>query len=150
MKASVFIKVALIDQMQQIADLGLWYHLAKLLPSGFDVLARVCNESTQDFYHNHLPKYHHFPTSKDFFSELVGANSDKMFIWLMSEEKSAERHLQIIERDKAVTSHYPPTQMFIHVPQWFDDFKVACQTVLAKVEAGELDDIEIFPELNEQ
>lgn len=41
MKASEFIKVALLDQMQQIADLGLWFHLAKLLPSGVELIGIV-------------------------------------------------------------------------------------------------------------
>lgn len=48
MKASVFIKVALIDQMQQIADFGLWYHLAKLIPPGVEVLARVVYRFSPD------------------------------------------------------------------------------------------------------
>lgn len=166
MNASTFIKVALIDQMQQIADLGLWFHLAKLLPSGVEVLARVtyCGEhwwkeayhvgpggalfmAVQKFYQNTLPEYRHFPNSKEFYSKMV-VNSSVMFIWLTNEDSEAERHLQIIERDAhVVTSHYPPPQIFIHVPQWFADFKAACKIVLDGIEKGEFQDVEIFPTL---
>ncbi len=164
MNASTFIKVALLDQMQQIADLGLWYHVAKLLPSGFEVLARVtyCGEqwwkdewrvgeefalslAVQKFYRNTLPEYHHYPTSKDFYSAGPIANSTKMFVWLTSEDGDADKHLELIARDESVvSSHYPPPQVFIHVPQWFDDFKAACKIVLDEIESGELQDIQIF------
>ena len=148
MKASVFIKVALIDQMQQIADLGLWYNLAKLIPSGVELLARVAYLSNDDgivflpfriedvvkrFYTEYLPQYPVFPDSKGFFSR-------NPQIWLTSADFDKEKHLQAIQYGIRVT-HY------IHVPQWFDDFKTACGAVLDKIESGELEYIEVFKTL---
>lgn len=161
MKASVFIKTALIDQMQQIADLGLWFHLAKLIPSGVDVLARVWYNGKsafmQDgliflpesierfiarFYSDVFPgNYHQFPTSTNFFSVAGG-------VWLTSEPEYAEKHLQFVPC-RVVTSVPLPQEIYIHVPQWFDDFKTACRMVLDEIAAGNLEDIEVLKMLEE-
>lgn len=146
MKASVFIKTALIDQMQQIADLGLWFHLAKLIPSGVEVLARVTyagppfmyggnvflpekiENVVARFYADHAPEYSFkYTTSKEFFS--INPTT-----FLTSDEQDAEQHLQVIGTGESV----------IYVPQWFEDFKCWCGLVLGKIEAGELEDIEVL------
>lgn len=148
MKASVFIKTALIDQMQQIADLGLWFHLAKLIPSGVEVLARVWYLNDDDgmvflpdriedfvkrFYKEVIPgEYSIFPQDSAFFSRYPR-------IYLTSAPEYAEKHRQSFG---VVKTH-------IHVPQWFDDFKSACQIVLDEIAAGNLEDIEVLKMLEE-
>mgnify|MGYP005609492749 CR=1 FL=1 len=146
MKATTFIKIALIDQMQQIADLGLWYHLAKLLPSGVEVLARVryagppymydgnvflpekIENVVGEFYKEFAPEYAgKHPTSKEFFS--INPNA-----WLVSDQQGAENHLGTTVDGKPV----------IYVPQWFEDFKGWCGVVISKIEAGDLEDIEVL------
>lgn len=146
MKASIFIKTSLVDQMQQIADLGLWFHLAKLIPSGVEVLARVryagppfmydgnvflpetIERVVGEFYKEFAPRYNGlYPTSKDFFS--VRPNC-----FLTSDPSDAEKH---ISRDEN-------GMVFIHVPQWFYDFKSWCEIILEKIEAGNLEDIEVL------
>lgn len=146
MKASQFIEVALIDQMQQIADLGLWYHIAKLIPSGMELLARVVYMGPDDgmvfgplrledivdkFYKEYLPQYPIMPKSKKFFSIYSQ-------IWLTSDERHKGLNLQEAVESGALTKYY------LHVPQWFEDFKTACQTVLGKIASGELQDIEVL------
>jgi hypothetical protein len=146
MKASTFIKTALIDQIQQIADLGLWYHISKLLPSGVEVLARVryagppymydgnvflpekIENVVGEFYKEFAPEYAgKYSTSKEFFSTNPNA-------WLVSDQQGAENHLGTTVDGKPV----------IYVPQWFEDFKGWCGVVISKIEAGELDDIEVL------
>lgn len=157
MKASIFIKTALIDQMQQIADLGLWYHISKLLPSGVEVLARVryagkdvfldavnmpfsvpssgvidnqekSLQLVRKFYKEFAQEYAgKYPTSMEFFS--INPNA-----WLVSDQQGAENHLGTTVDGKPV----------IYVPQWFEDFKGWCGVVISKIEAGELEDIEVL------
>ncbi len=145
MKASTFIKTALIDQMQQIADLGLWFHLAKLMPSGIEVLARVryagppymyegnvflpetIERVVGEFYKEFFQGYPQNAVSKEFFS----VNPK---VWLVSDQQGAENHLGKTTTGEGV----------IYVPQWFEDFKIACEKVLTMIEAGELEDIEVL------
>lgn len=150
MKASVFIRTALIDQMQQIADLGLWFHLAKLIPSGVEVLARVRYAGTQihddgyitlpntidrmvgEFYKEFAPIYaSNYPKSKDFFCI-------HPTVLLTSDPSDAEKHLTKNEKG----------QVFIHVPQWFETFKVFCEVILFRIEGNvtgfNLEDIEVL------
>lgn len=145
MKATTFIKTALIDQMQQIAGLGLWFHLAKLIPSGVEVLARVTQQhllsadgvfpwpdslstAVARFYSDYAPDYAgKYTTSKEFFS----INPK---VVLVSDQQGAEHHL----------GHTITGEGVIYVPQWFEDFKGWCEIVLAKIEAGELEDIEVL------
>lgn len=149
MKASTFIKVALIEQMQQIADLGLWFHLSRLIPSGVELLARVKYEGApynydgmvflpetiermvSVFYGENFPKgYVKFPTQKEFFSIYPQ-------IWLTSDVSHAKMHLT---ENKG---------FFIHVPTWFADFKAACEIVLSEIENGTIKDIEVLKMLDE-
>lgn len=146
MKATTFIRTALIDQMQQIAGLGLWFHLAKLIPSGVEVLARVryagppfmyggnvflpetIERIVGEFYKEFAPDYAgKYTTSKEFFSI-----NPKVF--LVSDQQGAEYHLKNVPTGEGV----------IYVPQWFEDFKGWCETILSKIEAGELEDIEVL------
>lgn len=136
MKATTFIKTALIHQMQQIADLGLWYHISKLLPSGVEVLARVRHNDPLDniervvdaFYKEYAPEYAgNYPTSKEFFAPNPNT-------WLVSDQQGADNHLCKAVDGKPV----------IYVPQWFYDFKGWCEVVVSKIEAGELEDIEVL------
>ena len=147
MKASVFIQTALIDQMQQIADLGLWFHLAKLIPSGVEVLARVNYAAEWDalsgafsptsslvpkLYSELFPgSYKKYPTSKDFYSDTC--------IWMAYGE--SERHKYLI---LPITDPQDSSEAFIFVHQWFEDFKAACRQVLEKIESGKLQDIEVL------
>jgi len=167
MNASTFIKVALLEQMQQIADLGLWFHLAKLLPSGVEVLARVSffsrinwnpglyqimpiPESVRLFYAETMPEYHHYPTSKDFYSQF-DIFVETPFVWLLSDDDDRGLHLTVIEPSAEVVSTLPQRrQVYIHVPQWFADFKASCKSVLDKIESGELKDIEVFPQKDDE
>lgn len=149
MKASTFIKVALIDQMQQIADLGLWFHVSRLIPPGVELLARVfyagppfnydgnvflpetIERMVKVFYEQNFPDgYEKYPDSSGFFNIYPK-------IWLTSDAEDAGRHNTSDIRGN----------VFIHVPQWFEDFKAACQTVLDKIESGELEDIEVLKTL---
>lgn len=146
MKASEFIKVALIDQMQQIADLGLWFHVSRMLPAGVELLARVnylgeddgmafgpfrMEDWVKKFYAEVFPgKYSAYPDSASFFSKYPK-------IWLTSKSEEQEAHLTTTETGKT----------FVHVPAWFEDFKSACRIVLYKIEAGELEDIEVLKTL---
>lgn len=146
MNASTFIKVALIDQMQQIADLGLWFHLSRLMPAGVDVLGRVYFAGAPFMYDGNIflplreedvwektyktlfPKgYEFYPTRQRFFS--IYPN-----MFLTSAENEA--HLHLTKDEKGV--------MFIHVPTWFSDFKAACTMVLAEIECGTIEDIEVL------
>jgi hypothetical protein len=145
MKASIFIKVALIDQMQQIADLGLWFHLAKLIPSGVEVLAMVSQQKSLSedgefawpdsissavsrFYSEFAPEYSgKYSASKEFFSVNPKA-------WLVSDQQGADHHLK----------NTPTGEGVIYVPQWFEDFKGWCTLVLNRIESGELKDIEVL------
>ena len=145
MKASIFIRAALIDQMQQIADLSLWYHVSRLLPSGVEVLARVSQQGVLSksmdfawpdslssavarFYEEFAPEYAgKYPTSKEFFSVKPNA-------WLVSDQRGADNHLGTTVDGKPV----------IYVPQWFEDFKAWCEVVISKIEVGELEDIEVL------
>jgi len=146
MKASVFIKTALIDQMQQIADLGLWFHLAKLIPPSVELLARVANpekrfvddgliflptrieDIVNDFYKAYFPAQYAtdgYPTGTGFFTMHPK-------IWLCDADEN--QHFQKDEIGR----------VFIHVPTWFADFKAACQTVLNEIEIGKIKDIEVL------
>lgn len=150
MKASTFIKTALITQMQQIADLGLWFHLAKLIPSGVEVLARVrlpIDTSkgygtgdryilpsavpgfiVDDFYAEYAPEYSgKYSISKEFFSL-------NQKTWLVSDQQGAEYHLK----------NAPTGESVIYVPQWWEDFKGWCDVILSKIESGDLEDIEVL------
>ena len=149
MKASVFIKVALIDQMQQIADLGLWFHVAKLIPPGVELLARVfyagppfnCDGNVflpetiermvKVFYDQNFPDgYDKYPEGSDFFSIYPQ-------IWLTSDAKDAGKHNTSDIRGNVL----------IHVPQWFDDFKNACGIVLYEIEKGRIHDIDVLRQI---
>lgn len=147
MKASTFIKVALIDQMQQIADLGLWFHLSRLLPSGVELLGAVAygmdieeTQANDSEYFSRLAKhiygdffpiaYPFYPNKKEFFSV-----SPTLF--LTSNE--SEAYLHLTEDEKGFK--------YVHVPAWFQDFKAACQFVLKEIEAGKIEDIEVLKTL---
>ena len=160
MKASVFIQTALIDQMQQIADLGLWFHLAKLIPSGVDMLTRVTERNENggrtwgehnpmglaltdpvpvwEFYKKFFPPGYHersvYSSGSNFFA--VSPNGR----WLTSAPEDAGKHLQPIGEKE----EWRVQSCYVHVPQWFEDFKTACRQVLAKIESGELQDIEVL------
>jgi len=165
MKASEFIKVALIDQMQQIADLGLWFHLAKLIPQGVELLARVkyLNDSdgylltehnpestsitdhfqTSDFYEEYFPKGYyeigvHF-ASNNFFSGM------KTRHWLTSMPEDAISHLQPYG-EKVQWGAQP---YYLHVPQWFEDFKTAAKDIYVMIMMGQLKDIEVLKTIDE-
>lgn len=164
MKASTFIKVALIDQMQQIADLGLWFHLAKLIPSGAELLARVTernenggrlwyegnaeglsipdNVPTWDFYKKYFPAGYYerdiYMAGSSFFSVVPK-------LWLTSDPSDADKHLQPIGEKKK----WRVQPCFIHVPQWFEDFKNACGIVLLEIEGGKIEDIEVLKMLEQ-
>lgn len=146
MKASIFIKTALVDQMQVIADAGLWFHLAKLIPSGVEVLARAwvagnwpnydghiflpdtVSTVTKRFYAEFLPEYvGKYPETASFYS------SPNVTRALCDGDEYRDRHLQEVD---GVT--------IIHVPLWFADFKTVCAIILAKIESGELGDIDVF------
>ena len=155
MKASIFIKVALIDQMQQIADLGLWFHLAKLIPSGVELLERVwcagvsfnydghiflpetIERMVSQFYAQHFPDGYEkgYPTGTGFFNIYPK-------IWLTSEPSGADKHLQPVGEKK----EWQAQPYCIHVPQWFEDFKNAAGNILAEIESGKLEDIEVLRE----
>lgn len=151
MKASVFIKTALIDQMQQIADLGLWFHLAKLIPSGVELLARVryagpphmyegniflpltIEKVVEGFYREYAPEYvGKYSHSKEFFSV-------NPTCYLVSDQQGAENHLNYSQDGKFV----------VYVPQWFEDFKSWCEIILEKIEAGEIENIEVLKVVEE-
>lgn len=166
MKASTFIKVALLDQMQQIADLGLWFHVAKLLPSGVEVLARVAerNENsgflwseknpenlaipdyivsiTAEFYGKFFP-----PEYRDRAIQHGGAGMFSAIprIWLVSDTEGAEKHLRLIGEKE----HMVQQPCYLHVPTWFADFKKACQIVLDEIESGKIQDIEVLKTIDE-
>jgi len=170
MKASIFIKTALIDQMQIIADAGLWFHLAKLIPSGVEVLARVRYASKHVYgevesnnsagyvgiYSNGVIEYplyvsdyvnklyeELFPIK---YRELGAASVSKEFfsvkplVWLTSSDGGEKTHLQVIGEPEPMRAQ----SFYIHVPIWFEDFKTACKAVLAKIESGEVSDIDVF------
>lgn len=149
MNASTFIKVALLEQMQQIADLGLWYHLSRLIPPGVELLGRVNFAGAPFMYDGNifLPEtiervvektyrdlfpadYKFYPTGKEFFNIYPQ-------ILLTSHESEAHLHLTTDEAG----------MKFVHVPQWFADFKAACKIVLDETESGELEDIEVLKTL---
>jgi len=151
MKSSVFIKVALIDQMQQIADLGLWFHLSRLIPSGVEVLARVANPGNRmvdegeiflptriedivaDTYKAYFPgKYalEGYPTETGFFSI-------RPMVFLCDADKDMH-----FEKDET-------GRVFIHVPTWFSNFTNACYLVLIDIEAGKIKDIEVLKTIDE-
>lgn len=88
--------------------------------------------AVQKFYVSTLPEYHHYPVKKEFYSEM---SDEQIFVWLTSEDADAEKHLQIIEKESS------PMQIYIHVPQWFSDFKAACKMVLDEIESGNIEDI---------
>lgn len=146
MKASVFIKIALLEQMQQIADLGLWFHLSRLIPSGVELLGRVRFEGAPFMYEGNVflpgtiervvkkvyfslfpPEYKFYPEGKDFFSVYPQ-------VFLTSHEDEAHRHLTVDENGVK----------YVHVPQWFSDFKAACKIVLDEIERGAIKDIEVL------
>lgn len=150
MKASEFIKVALIDQMQQIADFGLWFHLSRLIPPGVELLARVANpgrrmvdegfiylpdrieDMVADTYKAYFPgKYalEGYPTETGFFSIHPK-------IWLCHDDES--QHFQKDEIGR----------VFIHVPAWFSNFKNACYLILDEIESGKIKDIEVLKTLD--
>lgn len=150
MKASVFIKTAMIDQMQQIADLGLWFHLSRLLPSGVELLARVryagapynydgnvflpetLERMVKLFYKEFFPeKYTFSPTQKEFFN---------IYPQLFLTSNESEAHLHLTQDEKEIK--------YIHVPAWFADFKIACQIVLGEIKAGRIEDIEVLKTLD--
>lgn len=150
MNASTFIKVALLDQMQQIADLGLWFHLSRLLPSGVEVLGRVrfagppfmydgciflpetIERVIEKTYHALFPNYQFYPSEKDFFNIHPQ-------LFLTSNESEASLHLTTDEKG----------MKFIHVPTWFADFKAACRIVLDDIEGGAIQDIEVLKTIDE-
>lgn len=145
MKASTFIKVALVDQMQQIADLGLWFHVAKLIPAGVEALGVVVYGMGDDFEEEYLGRLarsiygdffpleyvsNGYPTGKGFFST-------QPKIWLCHEDE---------------TSHFKKDEegrVFIHVPTWFADFKNACNQVLKEIENGKIEDVEVLKTLEQ-
>ena len=160
MKASVFIKVALVDQMQQIADLGLWFHLSRLIPPGVEVLARVWYKNEDygvvflpdriedlvgEFYKEVMPGgYCVYPDGQSFFNVFPK-------VWLTHLPEMAEFHLKEIPysvpkpvNELAGAPYCSPKYFYVHIPQWFADFKSACKIVLDKIEAGELQDIEVL------
>jgi len=149
MKASEFIKCALIDQMQQIADLGLWFHLSRLIPSGVEVLARVANpgngmvdeghiflptrieDIVADTYKAYFPgKYalEGYPTETGFFSIHPK-------VWLCDADEDMH-----FEKDEI-------GRISIHVPTWFSDFKNAAYSVIYDINTGKLKDIEVLKTL---
>lgn len=146
MKASQFIKVALMDQMQQIANLELWFHVAKLLPAGIETLARVrysgypniengsvflplkIEDVVTRFYDEFAPEYSgKYPISHSFFSGRVTC-------FLTSSPEDAEKHLTLTKNEKPI----------VYVPKWLDDFKQWCNAVLGMIEREEIEDIEVF------
>lgn len=146
MNASTFIKVALLDQMQQIADLGLWYHLSRLIPSGVEVLGRVRMAGPPFMYEGNVflpetiecvvektyyalfpPGYNFWPTQKEFFNIYPQ-------IFLTSSDEEAGNHLKIDENGIK----------YVHVPTWFADFKKAATVILDEIESGAIEDIEVL------
>lgn len=146
MKASTFIKVAILAQMQEIANLGLWFHLGKLIPSAVELLAHVTqqNRVSNDgeffpwpdsistavarFYDEYAPEYSgKYTTSKEFFL----ANPT---IFLASDEEDLKHHLCQIDTGEWV----------VYVPQLFEDLKAWCLVVLSKIEGGEINDMVVL------
>jgi len=146
MKASTFIKVALLEQMQQIADLGLWFHLSRLIPSGVELLGRVRMAGPHFMYEGSVflpetiervvkktyyalfpPGYSFCPTQKEFFNIYPQ-------IFLTSSDEEAHRHLTVDEKGIK----------YVHVPTWFADFKKAATVVLEEIESGAIEDIEVL------
>lgn len=151
MKASTFINVALLEQMQQIADLGLWFHLSRLIPSGVELLGRVNFAGAPFMYDGNIflpetidrvvektyndlfpPDYKFYPNGKGFFNIYPQ-------IFLTSNENEAHRHLTVDEIGIK----------YVHVPQWFADFKIACKIVLEEIESGDVEDIEVLKTVEE-
>ena len=159
MNASTFIKVALIDQMQQIADLGLWYHVAKLIPSGVELLARVVERNENDGFtwgernHENLAISDYVPIGTfcekyfppDYYKHSACHGAVSFFSvsgrrWLTSDPDHAEKHL----------TEDADGFRFIHVPTWFADFKAACETVLKEIDSGKIKDIEVLKMVKQQ
>lgn len=139
MKASVFIKVALIDQMQLIADLGLWYHMATLISKGVNTLSRIAVPELEpdalslvqtsfersEWVKRAFPQYEKLPQ--------VGAawqSGDKPEFWYLSDPQDADKN----------TTTASDGGYFIHIPTWFEQYKQVCQTVLDKITSGEIED----------
>lgn len=150
MKASDFIKVALIDQMQQIADLGLWFHLSRLIPPGVELLGIVVygmdggDYSDQDYlnrlaraiYGDFFPEvYNFYPTNKTFYSP-----SPDLF--LTSDDGELNNH-EFTPRPRIDENG----NKIIYVPQWFEDFKYACKAVLIEIQNGKIEDVEVLKTL---
>lgn len=139
MKASIFIKAALIDQMQIIADAGLWFHLAKLIPPGVEVLAKAkygqkkienIPHLIDRFYRDVAPEYlFKVPTGSKFIC-------DKAEKALCDGEEYLDFHLKEIDG-----------VAFVHVPTWFNDFKGWCENVLVVINENDLLDIDVFPDV---
>lgn len=128
MKASQFIQVAMIDQMQQIADLGLWYHLVTLLGKGANTLLHVVGNNVLIHWGLFGNKYNKFPGPG-----IRWEYAEKPEFLFCSDPDDATLNATFSE-----TGSY-----YIHVPTFFEDFKTACKEVLRRIDAGEIEDIEI-------
>lgn len=147
MKASVFIKVALMDQMRQIADLGLWFHVYHLLGKGVKTLGDVAvlrDPDKAEYIRSVLldGKYAWLPSAES--GSFVSGPTPQ--VWLYSEPEDAEKNATFDEQGI----------YGIHVPTLFSDFLFAAQKVLDMIESGEITDIDALPpkekvhEANEQ
>lgn len=125
--------------MQQIADLGLWYHMATLISKGINTLSRIAvpelepdafslvqtSVERSKWVKSAFPQYEKLPQ--------VGSSwksGDSPEFWYLSDPQDASKN--------ATTSN--DGGYFIHIPTWFEHYKAACQTVLDKINSGEIED----------
>jgi hypothetical protein len=130
MKRSQFIQVALIDQMQQIADLGLWYHLATLLSKGVGTLSEIQEDAHPPHHRDSvMPTYKKIPP--------VGKSwryqETPEFLFCSNPD---DAHLDATFSEEGA--------YYIHVPTFFEHFKNACKIIIESIEAGEIEDSEII------
>jgi hypothetical protein len=142
MKASVFIKVALIDQMQQIADLGLWFHLTTLMARGINTLVEIerkprivamINMDLADWRpaakRKMFPQYEVLPTTADHWQTVKNLESGPHTLYYSD---PSEAHKNATWEREGVYN--------IHMPTLFEDFKEAARKVVTALESGEIPD----------
>lgn len=141
MKASQFIQVAMIDQMQQIADLGLWWHLSKMIGMGINSLSvlfvvLINNNENNDSYDYFMPGY-----NKELLNILTGST-----IYIHGSFGGAQPEIVFSHRRKKHCTHgarcerMPGKPFFIHVPTLLHDYIDCCKYVIQKIEKGEIPD----------